>query len=370
MLTNSHILTAEGQNLITRSLVENKKIDFLYYKAGNGDVNSIDAIKLLKDISGTLIKKFDVALISKISPSTTNISGQYDNTGVVTSQQVKEYGLFAKLEGDSKEILFSYQGLGAGFILPLYSGTLITQIVDFTITMTQDVGVVVRFNPSALVDMQTFFEELNKKVDKTSIKTEQLTNTNTDLVSSSAARSLFENGAGGKCLGYIEDGGQHTPHDTNFWISKTLPGQFRCMVSNSDRYIDADKWLPIDDNSNASKLKNLSNVLEVVPSFINSEVCGVRMFLTRENLLIVTGYTIPNTSISGNGVLFKLPSNMVTTMENRIPTNAEVNNVAQSVTIFSIFNARSGIFANSSQSAATLLNSGYFHFITPIKYIS
>lgn len=91
-----------------------RKINFLYYKAGNGDVNSIDAIKELKDISGALIKRFDVALISKISPSTTNISGQYDNTGVVTSQQVKEYGLFAKLKGDLTEVLFSYQGLGEG----------------------------------------------------------------------------------------------------------------------------------------------------------------------------------------------------------------------------------------------------------------
>lgn len=67
----------------------------------------------------------------------------------------------------------------------------------------------------------------------------------------------FENGAGGQCLGYIEDGGEHTPHNTDFWISKTLTGQFRCLVTNSDTYVDAAKWLPIDDNSNASKLQNL-----------------------------------------------------------------------------------------------------------------
>lgn len=306
MLTNSHILTAEGQSLITRSLVENKKVDFLYYKAGNGDVNSIDAIKLLKDISGALIKKFDVALISKISTSTTNISGQYDNTGVVTSQQVKEYGLFAKLEGDSKEILFSYQGLGDGFILPLYSGTLIMQIVDFTITMTQEVGVVVRFNPSALVGMQTFFEELNKKVDKTAIKTEQLTNTNTDFLSSSAARKLFENGAGGRCLGYVEDGGEHVPHDTNFWISKTLPGQFRCVVSNSDRYIDADKWLPIDDNSNASKLKNLIEYKQIeVPDAI-LDIIGID--LGDRYYVIISGNLATRFTYDLSGVLSEISS--------------------------------------------------------------
>ena len=306
MLTNSHILTAEGQNLVTRSLVENKKIDFLYYKAGNGDVNSIDAIKLLKDIAGALIKRFDVALISKISTSTTNISGQYDNTGIVTSQQVKEYGLFAKLEGDSTEILFSYQGLGEGFILPAYSGTLITQIVDFTITMTQDVGVVVRFNPSALVDMQTFFEELDKKVDKTSVKNDSFINTPTDILSSSASRNLFETGAGGKWMGIIEDGGLHEPHDTNFWTSRTLPGQFRCVVSNSDRYVDSGKWLPIDDNSNASKLKNLTTVEAIGIAVPNFSGCTVTRRGNQVNLAVDTGTGL-NGKDSG-AILFNIPT--------------------------------------------------------------
>lgn len=260
MLTASAILTYAGQNLIVRSDTEGKKIDWLYFKAGDGDVATIEEIKNLTDIAGNTITQPNVALVSAIDGSSYFIAGQYSNEGFIEQKQVREYALFAKLEGDANPILYSYLGLGSGFVMPPYTGIEWFQTIEFITIVSQDTMVNIKFNPTALVDMETFMREMAKKVDKTSIKTEQLTNTDTDIISSSASRNLFENGAGGECLGYIEDGGQHTPHATNFWISKTLPGQFRCLVSNSDTYVDANKWLPIDDNSNASKLQNLENL--------------------------------------------------------------------------------------------------------------
>ena len=102
---------------------------------------------------------------------------------------------------------------------------------------------------------KTIDAELMAKVNKTALKTEQLTNTDTDILTSSASNKLFENGVGGDVLGYIEDGATHAVN--TIWLSKTQKGEFKCLVGNSDNYINAAKWLQIDDVTNAGKLQNL-----------------------------------------------------------------------------------------------------------------
>lgn len=101
------------------------------------------------------------------------------------------------------------------------------------------------------------------KVDKTSIKTEQLTSTDVGILSSSASNSLFENGVGADVLGYIEDGTQHNVGEV--WLSRNNKGEFKCLVANSDNYLNvtpgAEKWLPIDDLTNADTLRKFVALL-------------------------------------------------------------------------------------------------------------
>lgn len=102
---------------------------------------------------------------------------------------------------------------------------------------------------------------------------EQLTANENEILSSVASNKLFENGVGADVLGYIEDGALHEVNTV--WLSRNTPGEFKCLIANSDNYPDltptAPKWLQIDDLTNASKIENLStfttaNVPNSVPS--------------------------------------------------------------------------------------------------------
>ncbi len=61
---------------------------------------------------------------------------------------------------------------------------------------------------------------------------------------------LFENGVGADVLGYIEDGATHTAGTV--WLSKFNKGEFKCLTTNTDDFIDADKWFQIDDLTNSN----------------------------------------------------------------------------------------------------------------------
>lgn len=89
------------------------------------------------------------------------------------------------------------------------------------------------------------------------------------------------------------------------------------------------------------------------------------MFLSRENLVLITGYIRENKSSTGSEVLFKLPNNMITLTENRIPTNVNVQQGGQ----LSIWNDKGITFQNASQATATTTTQGYFHIITPVKIL-
>lgn len=90
------------------------------------------------------------------------------------------------------------------------------------------------------------------------VLSEQLSTSTTNVLSTEASNKLFENGVGTDVLGYIEDGGTHTAGTV--WLSKYNKGEFKCLETNIDDFINTNKWLPIDDNSNASKLQNLMTI--------------------------------------------------------------------------------------------------------------
>lgn len=67
--------------------------------------------------------------------------------------------------------------------------------------------------------------------------------------------------AGGEIKGYIEDGGSHLVGEV--WLSRNVKGEFKCLVANTDTYINAAKWVQIDDLTNAGKLENLNAYKEI-----------------------------------------------------------------------------------------------------------
>ena len=147
------------------------------------------------------------------------------------------------------------------------------------------------------------------KLDKTSIKTEQLTNTDTDILSSSASNKLFENGVGADVFGYIEDGGTHTAGTV--WLSKYNKGEFKCLTTNTDDFIDTNKWEQIDDLTNASKLQNLSNftTTPLVKKNINISDVSNQIVKTGRIVSLFLEFTVSE-NISVNQLytpLFELP---------------------------------------------------------------
>ncbi len=79
------------------------------------------------------------------------------------------------------------------------------------------------------------------------VLSEQLSTSNTNVLSTEASNKLFENGVGADVMGYIEDGGTHTAGTV--WLSKFNKGEFKCLTTNTDDFIDTNKWFQIDDLS-------------------------------------------------------------------------------------------------------------------------
>lgn len=83
-------------------------------------------------------------------------------------------------------------------------------------------------------------------------------NSNNDKIDANVIDTKLKNDcmAGGDIKGYIEYGTQHNVGEV--WLSRNNKGEFKCLSANSDNYINASKWLQIDDLTNAGKLENLT----------------------------------------------------------------------------------------------------------------
>lgn len=86
-------------------------------------------------------------------------------------------------------------------------------------------------------------------------------NVNSDKIDAFATATELKNNcmAGGDIKGYIEDGGSHVVGEV--WLSRNVKGEFKCLVTNSDNYIDvtpgAEKWVQIDDLTNDNRITEL-----------------------------------------------------------------------------------------------------------------
>ena len=101
---NSHIITNAGRNLLARALAGEGKV--LFTKAAFGDQKHSGNLREVTELKN---KKIDLNVMNiRNDNGTTVLTVQISNQNVDQSFQTEEFGVYAKIEGDATEILYSY----------------------------------------------------------------------------------------------------------------------------------------------------------------------------------------------------------------------------------------------------------------------
>ena len=101
---NSHIITNAGRNLLARALAGEGKI--IFTKAAFGDQKYSGN---LREVSELKNKKLDLNVMNiRNDNGTAVLTVQISNQNVEQSFQTEEFGVYAKIENDVSEVLYSY----------------------------------------------------------------------------------------------------------------------------------------------------------------------------------------------------------------------------------------------------------------------
>ena len=101
---NSHIITNAGRNLLARALAGEGKI--IFTKAAFGDQKHSGNLREVTELEN---KKLDLNVMNiRNDNGTAVLTVQISNENVEQSFQTEEFGVYAKIEGDVTEILYSY----------------------------------------------------------------------------------------------------------------------------------------------------------------------------------------------------------------------------------------------------------------------
>ena len=101
---NSHIITNAGRNLLARALAGQGKV--LFTKAAFGDQKHSGNLREVTELKN---KKLDLNVMNiRNDNGTAVLTVQISNENVEQSFQTEEFGVYAKIEGDRTEILYSY----------------------------------------------------------------------------------------------------------------------------------------------------------------------------------------------------------------------------------------------------------------------
>ena len=101
---NSHIITNVGRNLLARALAGEGKI--IFTKAAFGDQKHSGN---LREVSELKNKKLDLNVMNiRNDNGTAVLTVQISNQNVEQSFQTEEFGVYAKIENDVSEVLYSY----------------------------------------------------------------------------------------------------------------------------------------------------------------------------------------------------------------------------------------------------------------------
>ena len=101
---NSHIITNAGRNLLARALAGEGKV--LFTKAAFGDQKYSGNLREVTELKN---KKLDLNVMNiRNDNGTAILTVQISNENVEQSFETEEFGVYAKIEGDITEILYSY----------------------------------------------------------------------------------------------------------------------------------------------------------------------------------------------------------------------------------------------------------------------
>lgn len=101
---NGHIVTNQGRNLLSRALAGEGKV--IFTKAAFGDQKHSGNLREVTDLKS---KKIDLVVMNiRNDNGTAILTVQVSNENVEESFRTEEFGVYAKLENDPKEILYAY----------------------------------------------------------------------------------------------------------------------------------------------------------------------------------------------------------------------------------------------------------------------
>ena len=101
---NSHIITNAGRNLLARALAGEGKV--IFTKAAFGDQKHSGNLKEVTELKN---KKLDLNVMNiRNDNGTAVLTVQISNQNVDQSFQTEEFGVYAKIENDVSEVLYSY----------------------------------------------------------------------------------------------------------------------------------------------------------------------------------------------------------------------------------------------------------------------
>lgn len=101
---NGQIVTNEGRNLLSRALAGQGKV--IFTKAAFGDQKHSGNLREVTELKN---KKIDLAVMNiRNDNGTAVLTVQISNENVEKSFRTEEFGVYAKIENDSNEILYSY----------------------------------------------------------------------------------------------------------------------------------------------------------------------------------------------------------------------------------------------------------------------
>ena len=101
---NSHIITNAGRNLLARALAGEGKV--LFTKAAFGDQKHSGNLREVTELKN---KKLDLNVMNiRNDNGTAVLTVQISNQNVDQSFQTEEFGVYAKIENDVSEVLYSY----------------------------------------------------------------------------------------------------------------------------------------------------------------------------------------------------------------------------------------------------------------------
>lgn len=153
-------LTEKGEELLNRSIGEGKTLTFTKFELGDGNPPSD-----FRKQTGLVNKFYEFPILNTSiqKDQVLRIKGYFDNKSFSQDKQLKEIGVFVKIEGNETQYLYSYTNAGdTGDIIPansrgFYSRTLdVANYIGYATNIT--------FNIEQLRDRYAFNTEIEMKV--------------------------------------------------------------------------------------------------------------------------------------------------------------------------------------------------------------